>query len=85
MGIRKGYGMPFRRSNGRVILFRAEVTGSGIFYPALKRGLDVLLQHRNADPQRVAVTGLSGGGWQTIVLSALDTRVTLSVPVTWKT
>jgi hypothetical protein len=29
----------------------------------------------------VAVTGLSGGGWQTIVLSALDTRVRLATPV----
>ncbi len=33
-----------------------------------------------ADSQRVAVTGLSGGGWQTIILSSLDNRVTLSAP-----
>ena len=32
-------------------------------------------------PSRVAVTGLSGGGWQTIILSALDTRVALANPV----
>ncbi len=37
------------------------------------------LEH--TDPDRVAVTGLSGGGWQTIFISALDTRVKLSVPV----
>ena len=35
----------------------------------------------NTDPERVAVTGLSGGGWQTIVISSLDTRVKLSSPV----
>ncbi|MBE7559306.1 hypothetical protein HS125_10285 [bacterium] len=35
----------------------------------------------NADPERLAVTGLSGGGWQTIILSSLDTRVKLSMPV----
>ena len=29
----------------------------------MKRGLDVLLRHKNTDPERVAVTGLSGGGW----------------------
>jgi len=56
-------------------------SGVAIFYLAMKRGLDVLLQNRYADPERVAVTGLSGGGWQTIVLSALDERVRVIVPV----
>src|SRR5262249_33738818 len=56
-------------------------SGLAPFYLNLKPGLDVLLSLENADPQRVAVTGLSGGGWQTIILSSLDTRVTLSNPV----
>jgi len=56
-------------------------SGLAPFYLNMKRGLDVLLDLPNADPERVAVTGLSGGGWQTIVLSALDTRVKLSNPV----
>ena len=56
-------------------------SGLAPFYLCMKRGLDVLLSLENTDPQRVAVTGLSGGGWQTIVLSALDTRVTLTNPV----
>ena len=47
----------------------------------MKRGLDVLLAHEHADPKRVCVSGLSGGGWQTIFISSLDTRVTLSNPV----
>ena len=55
--------------------------GVGLFYLALQKALDLLLDHPNADHQRVGVTGLSGGGWQTIVISALDPRVTLSVPV----
>ena len=55
--------------------------GVGVFYSALKKALDVLLDHPNADTSRVAVTGLSGGGWQTLMLSALDKRVTVSVPV----
>ncbi|MGE0758121.1 MAG: acetylxylan esterase [Pirellulaceae bacterium] len=56
-------------------------SGLAPFYLAMKRGLDVLLTHPHADPARVAVTGLSGGGWQTIVISALDPRVTLANPV----
>ena len=47
----------------------------------MSRGLDVLLDHLHAERRRVAVTGLSGGGWQTILLSSLDERVTLAVPV----
>ena len=56
-------------------------SGLAPFYLAMSKGLDVLLAHPNADPKRVAVSGLSGGGWQTIVISSLDTRVTLTNPV----
>ncbi len=56
-------------------------SGLAPFYLSMKRGLDVLLAQPNADPTRVAVSGLSGGGWQTIFISSLDTRVTLSNPV----
>ena len=56
-------------------------SGLAPFYLSLKRGLDVLLGHPHADPARVAVTGYSGGGWQTITIGALDPRVTLANPV----
>jgi hypothetical protein len=56
-------------------------SGLAPFYLAMKRGLDVLLSLERSDPQRIAVAGLSGGGWQTIFISALDTRVTLANPV----
>ncbi|HSG71023.1 MAG TPA: hypothetical protein VLA12_11445, partial [Planctomycetaceae bacterium] len=56
-------------------------SGLAVHYLSQKRGLDILLDHPNSDPKRVAVTGLSGGGWQTIFISALDSRVTLSNPV----
>lgn len=56
-------------------------SGLAPFYLAMTRGLDVLLGLPQADSKRVAVSGLSGGGWQTIVLSSLDTRVTLANPV----
>ena len=55
--------------------------GVATHYLYMSRGLDILLEHPHADPKRVAVAGLSGGGWQTIFISSLDPRVTLSNPV----
>jgi len=57
------------------------IAGIGVFYLLMKRGLDVLLAHPKADPERTAMTGLSGGGWQTALLAALDERVKVIVPV----
>ncbi|QDU25528.1 hypothetical protein ETAA8_05970 [Anatilimnocola aggregata] len=55
--------------------------GVATHFLAMKRGLDILLSQAAADPTRVGVAGLSGGGWQTIFFTALDSRVTLSNPV----
>jgi hypothetical protein len=80
------YGMGQFRTPGfrHSLINTIDLCGTGgiaLHYLMLKRGIDVLLAHENADPSRVAVTGLSGGGWQTIFISGLDPRVTLSDPV----
>ena len=46
----------------------------------MKRGLDVLAEYPSVDTNRIAMTGLSGGGWQTILLSSLDTRIAVTAP-----
>lgn len=78
MGQLKMDGFSHTRSNQ---LDLAGTNGVALHYLSQKRGLDILLAHANADASRVAVTGLSGGGWQTILISSLDPRVTIAAPV----
>jgi dienelactone hydrolase len=55
--------------------------GVGLFYLAMRRGLDYLYADPRVDRARIGVTGLSGGGWQTMLLSGLDMRVGPAAPV----
>jgi dienelactone hydrolase len=44
------------------------------------RSLDFLLSLPDIDPERIAVTGSSGGGTQAFILAAIDNRIKLSAP-----
>lgn len=71
---------PGYQHNNASYLDLCGVAGIAVFYLVMCRALEVLLDLEQVDPERIAVTGLSGGGWQTIVLAALDTRVRLAAP-----
>jgi cephalosporin-C deacetylase-like acetyl esterase len=45
------------------------------------RGIDYLLSRDDVDPERLAVTGISGGGAATFWVAAADERVKVAIPV----
>jgi dienelactone hydrolase len=55
-------------------------SATGLFYLAIRRGLDYLCQHPNVDAGRIGITGLSGGAWQAIILASMDERIAAAIP-----
>lgn len=74
----------FRPENDHGYLGHLDLVGTsgvGLFYLVMRKALDYLYQDPQVDRERIGMTGLSGGGWQSIVLGSLDKRVSVDIPV----
>ena len=71
--------------NGPSPQFPAAYHKTGLAQPynllCAERLLDYALKFKEVDPTRVGITGCSGGGSQTMFITAMDDRITLAIPV----
>src|SRR5687767_1535675 len=63
----------------------AGTTWAGVNFGDDSRCVDYLLSRKEVDPERIGCTGLSGGGWRTNIMAALEPRIKAAVSVGWMT
>ena len=63
----------------------AGTTWAGVNFGDDSRCVDYLLSRKEVDGTRIGCTGLSGGGWRTNMIAALEPRVKAVVSVGWMT
>lgn len=63
----------------------AGTTWAGVNFGDDSRCVDYLLSRKEVDPERIGCTGLSGGGWRTNIMAALEPRIKAAVAVGWMT
>lgn len=74
MNRREGWGLFSPQAEGHLQSVMGMQTYNSV------RALDFITGLPDVDPERIAVTGASGGGTQTFMISALDPRIRVSVP-----
>ena len=65
--------------------FLSGVSPAKYFIWDAMRAIDYLLTRKEVDPDRIGMTGFSGGGTITSYVSALDERIKVSIPSSWST
>jgi dienelactone hydrolase len=63
----------------------AGTTWAGVNFGDDSRCIDYLLSRKEVDGSRIGCTGLSGGGWRTDMMAALEPRLKAVVSVGWMT
>lgn len=69
------------RDHRRTESLLAGVSQQGIAEYETRCALEVLLSRKEVDPERIGITGASGGGYNSWITAALDDRIKVAVPV----